>query len=474
MVPALSNILVTFALASSAGIVCWYFGKTSSAAAGKDNEASFSIFIEELDKEHEASRELLVALLGATGDAVVQKSDAGFWLEVNSAASNLLKIPRESLIGRTTDEIAQDYPSIYSSPLCDLDAENEAWAWGDQPLAKEVTYKRFPGDRRSLDVVRVPVGTNRAEGMKTIVIVARDITSRMDAEEAANSAEQFARMAMDALSSNICILDQAGTIIHVNHSWKRFAEEHSAESHYGEGKNYIDICRKANSVDAQAVADGLQSILNGETMSFASEYRCVDHQDASKPYCSVLKASRADVGGKIHVVVSHEDITERKTSEETARYDATHDVMTGLYNRTFFEAEAERLAHSRVSVGVLMIDLDNLKKANDTFGHDAGDQLIQRAAVCLKRSARGDDLVARIGGDEFTVIIKDASMQTLSTVIRRIREQEEAINKNIQTTSVKLGLSIGAGLSDDKTPFAAAVKKADQMMYIEKSARKRG
>jgi PAS domain-containing protein len=111
---ALCNTVITPALASAVGIVCWYFGKRTSAAAGRDNEASFSIFIEELGKEHEAARELLVALLGATGDAVVQKSESDYWLEVNNAAANLLKIPRESLIGRTTDELAQEYGRAYT------------------------------------------------------------------------------------------------------------------------------------------------------------------------------------------------------------------------------------------------------------------------------------------------------------------------------------------------------------------------
>lgn len=465
----LDPVFTTCGIAATTGMAGWVLGKYK---ASRNNETGNSFLLSEITRQQESSQGLLAALMGATGDAIIQKSPDDRWLTINHAALNMLKIPHDDLVGRTTDEIALDYPHIYSCSLCDIEADNEAWAAG-MPIAKEVSHVRPHGDHRTIEVVRVPNG-EATDGMsKSLVIVGRDVTSRKEAEEAAIAAEKFATLAMDALSSNICILDQSGLIILTNHSWKLFAEEHPPKiPHYGVGMSYIDVCRESESVDAEAIADGIDSVLNGDSVSFSHEYRCVDHLDPAKSYCNVIKASRCDVGGKIHVVVSHEDITERKTNEDNARYAATHDVMTGLYNRAFFEGEIERLSMSRTPVGIIILDLDNLKKANDNYGHEAGDHLICRAAVCLRRALRGEDVVARIGGDEFVAIVNNASQTSLNHIVKRIREQEAAINKTNPTQPVKLGMSIGVGLAEGTVLLPEAIRTADKMMYIEKAARK--
>ncbi len=106
------------------------------------------------------------------------------------------------------------------------------------------------------------------------------------------------------------------------------------------------------------------------------------------------------------VLVALEDITARHKAEEYLRYLGTHDVMTGLYNRMYFQEELKRLGGGRqYPVSILLADLDWLKKVNDTLGHEAGDKLIRRAAEVLKAGFRQEDVVARIGGDEFAVIM---------------------------------------------------------------------
>jgi len=110
-----------------------------------------------------------------------------------------------------------------------------------------------------------------------------------------------------------------------------------------------------------------------------------------------------DLNGKlVGAIESIRDITERKQAEERLKYLSLHDPLTGLYNRTYFEQELNRLEGGRYHpIGVIVCDVDGLKLINDTLGHDAGDRLLLAAAGVIKDSFRKGDMVARIGGDEF-------------------------------------------------------------------------
>jgi hypothetical protein len=106
------------------------------------------------------------------------------------------------------------------------------------------------------------------------------------------------------------------------------------------------------------------------------------------------------------VVSMVRDITDEKRYQEKLEYLSLHDSLTGLYNRAFFEAEIERLFHSReYPISIMSADLDGLKLINDTMGHDRGDSLLKTCARVVKESLRRSDVLARVGGDEFAVIL---------------------------------------------------------------------
>lgn len=159
--------------------------------------------------------------------------------------------------------------------------------------------------------------------------------------------------------------------------------------------------------------------------------------------------------------------------EEKLVHLSTRDVMTGLYNRRFFEAEMERLDRGRrFPVSIIMVDIDSLKVVNDTLGHEAGDRLILMAARALKGAFRVEDVTARIGGDEFAVLLEGADETAATEALRRIRGGVAACNG--EEGEFRLSLSLGAATADGPGDLSAAWRRADRRMYEEKALHKSG
>src|SRR6185369_10406295 len=175
--------------------------------------------------------------------------------------------------------------------------------------------------------------------------------------------------------------------------------------------------------------------------------------------------------GDDEVLIIISNITDRKMYEEKLKYVSTHDVLTGLYNRAFYEAQLERLGKGRqYPIGIIAIDLDGLKETNDTYGHAAGDKMICKASGVLKRVFRADDYVFRTGGDEFTVLLTETSFDGLQLVVTRISTCLDEVNK--ANPRLKLRLSMGMAIAETRETFHEALRMADLRMYEDKASHK--
>lgn len=170
-------------------------------------------------------------------------------------------------------------------------------------------------------------------------------------------------------------------------------------------------------------------------------------------------------GNLIGAIQSVRDITDRKRAEEQLKHLSLHDSLTGLYNRTYFEQEMLRFSGYRyLPVGIIVCDVDGLKLINDTLGHVAGDKLLIATAGILKNSFQTNDVVARIGGDEFAILLPHTDHKTVANTVKRINDTVAAYNE--KNPNLFLSISVGFTVSDEPPVIMDNLfKEADNNMY---------
>lgn len=187
-----------------------------------------------------------------------------------------------------------------------------------------------------------------------------------------------------------------------------------------------------------------------------------------------LVDSRGDIMGELAIL---HDVTQRKRSEELLRSMSLVDDLTGLHNRRgFLTLARQQLKQARKTrTGLLLIftDLDDMKWVNDTYGHPAGDQALKETAAVLNRAFPEAEIIARIGGDEFVVMGREAASFEAATVMARLHQQLDILNA-ANTFPFDLSLSLGVTRFDPRRPCSIErlIQQADELMYEHKRDKK--
>jgi diguanylate cyclase (GGDEF)-like protein/PAS domain S-box-containing protein len=175
-------------------------------------------------------------------------------------------------------------------------------------------------------------------------------------------------------------------------------------------------------------------------------------------------------GNPIRTVGTDTDITRLKAIEQQLAHSANHDVLTGLPNRAAFEralaAAVEALRHQQRSCALCFIDLDGFKPVNDSAGHAAGDALLRQVAETIRRGSRADDFAARIGGDEFGLILCDCNLEEARAVAQKIVDAIGGIAFAWNGRNYRIGASIGIARVGENA--AATLAAADTACYAAK------
>jgi diguanylate cyclase (GGDEF)-like protein len=267
----------------------------------------------------------------------------------------------------------------------------------------------------------------------------------------------------DYLLAEIALVDPTGAIARTNRKWKQTAEIGNLAQKQ-QRWNYITECEAAirrNCSDAAAVLDGLRQVLDGHLPAFISNYACPF--DGLQHWYQVL-ISAFVLDGKRHAVMMHVDVSALQT-----------DPLTGLPNRAMFDAQLD-LAVSLARdlgrrTGVMIVDMNKLKLINDVHGHRIGDEALRALAAELKKIAGPDCVVARIGGDEFGVVLPSNCDELSARRLGMRFALGIACSIGSGTNSISVSASVGSALyPDDGATAVELLASADKSMY----GRKRG
>jgi diguanylate cyclase (GGDEF)-like protein len=175
------------------------------------------------------------------------------------------------------------------------------------------------------------------------------------------------------------------------------------------------------------------------------------------------------------------DITDRKHMEEEIRALSLHDELTGLFNRRGFMTLAEHALKTatrmKKTVALLYLDVDNLKRINDTGGHKLGDRALVEIGFILRKSFREADIIGRLGGDEFSVLAMEATKMNVESLTGRLQDKLDLFNaRSSAEAGFTLAVSVGVSTREPDRPeeVAELLSRADVLMYEQKRIRKGG
>lgn len=165
------------------------------------------------------------------------------------------------------------------------------------------------------------------------------------------------------------------------------------------------------------------------------------------------------------------NINDKIVLQQQLEYKSTHDALTNLYNREYFQAKMAHFNERNEPITVVLADLDELKWVNDKYGHQMGDKLVCETAACLEAFADNDMLIARIGGDEFSILIPNKSVLQVEQFLKNVEMKMQKDYKDLPFSSIKI--SIGYEYSNSSYGVMEQLfSQADAKMYINKKKRK--
>jgi len=388
------------------------------------------------------------------------KGTDGRYLGVNKAWEDYFATPREAFVGKTVHDLYPDDPDIAAR----LHAMDQA-LW-DRPGSQTYETSIRTPDGRTHDAIYYKATFTRGDdALAGLIGTIVDITDRKRVEE---DLRRF-RAAMDASGDAILLIDRASMrYIDVNQTFCDLVGYTRQEMMH---KTPMDLF-SADRETLERDYDALIASSDLRAHKIEGQYRRRD--GTLIPIETQRRALRTTEGWII--VGSARDITERKQAEERIQYLADHDSLTGLPNRRLF---ADRLSQA-VSIAkresrqcaLLYLDLDRFKPVNDSFGHAVGDELLKKIADRAGELLRESDTLARVGGDEFTVLLRNiASPQNAAIIAEKIIKALSApFRLESHPQEISIGASIGiAVFPDDAWDHDALMKKADAAMYEAKA-----
>jgi diguanylate cyclase (GGDEF)-like protein/PAS domain S-box-containing protein len=413
----------------------------------------------------DTERNMLRALIDNIPDFIYVKDAESRFVVANRHVARVMGVEtQEALLGKTDFDF---YPQEIAKAF--YEDEQNVMRSGQPLYNREEKAVDNAGNEIHILTTKVPFRDNTGQ-VTGVAGVGRDITDRKRAEEALRTAEEKYRAIFEDAVIGIFQATPDGRPLSINRALAEIHGYDSATQLMAEVANVVS--------ELFVHPDQMEEI--GKVLAEKGVVRNLElelyRKDRSKR--SVLANIRGvrDAGGRLTLIEgTMEDITDRKQAEERVQFLAYYDALTGLPNRTLLQDRlGKALASARrrkEKVAVMFLDLDRFKIINDSLGHSIGDQLLQNVAERLRNWSREQDTVARIGGDEFVIVlcgVKDvpdvavAAERVMDTMVADLLIQDRRFN-----VSCSIGISI---YPDHGLDSETLIKNADAAMYSAKES----
>ena len=425
-----------------------------------------AVFVAGVREPQEAlvrQRALLRGLIDSVPDLIAFKDTQGRYLGCNKAFAEAYGLSEASIVGLRDAEVFPDRPHLEGGGrdpvVVSAPEHHEEWLEGRD------------GALRLLDTLRTPYRDQDGEFLGEIRI-SRDFTERRRVREQIAERERRMMLALEGAGLGLWDWDVPSGKASFSPVWLRILgympDELSPHVSSWETLVHPD--------DWRDIRESLEPHLRGLTDAYRAEYR-LKHKDGH--WVWVLGAGRVldrgEHGEPLRVVGIHEDISPRKAMEESLLQLATSDPLTGLWNRRHFtevvKGELGRVRRGQSQAALLLLDLDFFKRINDTYGHAAGDEVLRHFTATLSIQLREADVFARLGGEEFGILLPCIDSLGAVRVADRLRRMVADNPAQAEAVALHYSVSIGATMLEPADEgYEAAYARADEALYAAKHA----
>lgn len=400
------------------------------------------------EKALRESQERYRSLFQTVSDPIfVLDKETGDILEANGAACATYGYSIEELLKlKNTDMSAEPEKTRHATDIAE----------GHKNLIPVRYHKTKSG---MIFPVEITANSIQLDNREVLLVSARDITERIKIEQVLVESEEKFRLLYTSMDQALALheihLDENGqpvdyVFLDVNDSYTRL---------FGVKRDMV-IGKKITEVMPDSSNHWIEDFGKVALTGKPHYFECYE-EDKGKYHSYYSYCPKKN---QFAVLVS--DITDRKKNESKIQYFSFHDQLTGLYNLRFYEEELTRLDTPRnYPLTIVMGDVNGLKLINDSFGHAVGDELLKKAAEVIRKGCRADDIVARIGGDEFVLILPRTEAFEAEQLIMRIKDT--LLTEKLGTIDVSI--SFGFSTKDHEDLIIQDVfKKAEDSMYYNK------
>jgi diguanylate cyclase (GGDEF)-like protein/PAS domain S-box-containing protein len=389
----------------------------------------------------------------------------GKWLRINQVLCDIVGYTESELLSLTLHDLthAEDFQ---------VDQTFVQLLLADQIKKYQIETRYFHKQGRIVPVMLHASLVRHGDGSpRYFILRVEDLTQRKKMEDALFAEKDFAQTTLQSIGDAVITTDADGKVNYLNPNAEFLTGWSDNEA---TGQPLEQVFAVIYEATREAAESPISHVLaEGRTWHFPENVLLVAKHGAE--YCIDTSASPIRVkDGTINgVVLVFRDVTEIRAKNHKISYQASHDALTGLWNRSEFESMATRLLHSakvmQTSHALMYLDLDQFKIVNDTCGHLAGDQLLCQLSNLLLRHTRKSDMLARLGGDEFGILLDSCPPERARDIAQHLVDTVRAFRFEWEGKLFSVGVSIGLIFITDQTrDLQSLLSGADTACYIAK------